>query len=328
MQGVSVILCCYNSVPRLPRTLQHLAAQQVPSGFNWEIILVDNASTDTTKDVARVWWKENSHDPHRLKVVDQPRQGLSYAREKGVEMSSYDILLFCDDDNWLASNYVFEAASIMQGNESIGALGGSGTAVADVEFPKWFEKYKGCYACYPQGDHDGELDRVGAFLYGAGLVVRKSCFSALTSKGFVPILPDRVGTKLTSGGDTELSYAIRLIGLKLWYSEKLRFSHYLPAGRLTEEYLWRLISSMSYCSGILVSYNYVMEGKTVTGTVWLKDAAYQLIFFIRASIRYLVSKRSLDKRLDFAFSYNRMRSVWGQAGVYHTRYQQIMKLKG
>jgi GT2 family glycosyltransferase len=44
--GVSVVVCCHNSASRLPTTLHHLAAQEVPRDLGWEVIVVDNASTD------------------------------------------------------------------------------------------------------------------------------------------------------------------------------------------------------------------------------------------------------------------------------------------
>jgi glycosyltransferase involved in cell wall biosynthesis len=327
--GVSVIICCYNSASRLPETLGHLAAQQLPEAFSWEIILVDNASSDTTKETALNLWskKARPEDKERLRVVDQPVKGLSHARAKGVEVSRYNVVLFCDDDNWLSDNYVIDSFRIMSSDPKIGALGGSGSAVSDVVLPPWFEKYKGCYACYPQASNDGELKGASAFLYGAGLVVRRECFDILSSKDFSPILADRTGTKLTSGGDTELSYAIRLIGFKLWFSDKLKFNHFLPAGRLTDEYLYRLISSMSYCSGVLITYNYAIEGKSANFSVWAKDSFYQMTFFLKALGKFIVGKRSFDSRLNFAFSYNRMRSIFGQLTTYRGRYSQIMKLK-
>ena len=327
MKGVSVIVCCFNSAARLRQTLKHLSLQKT-DGIAWEVVLVDNASTDQSKEIALALWDEFGRSTVPLRIIDQPIQGLSKAREKGIDAALYDILIFCDDDNWLEDNYLRDAVSVMEGQSQVGALGGTGTAIADIPLPPWFEQYKGCYACYPQGQQDGELTDTYAFLYGAGLVVKREVFQRLSAKNFVPILPDRVGTALTSGGDTELSYAIRLVGYKLWFSKKLKFSHYLPTSRLTEEYLYRLISSMSYCSGLLIIYNYVLTGKKVNAMVWLKDATYQLFFFVRTSLEYVVRNDSLlSKKLDFAFSYNRMLSVFGQLGLYKSRFRQILQLK-
>ncbi len=56
--GASVIVCCYNSAARLPHTLAHLAGQIVPEDFFWEIILVNNASTDNTVECATAIWNK------------------------------------------------------------------------------------------------------------------------------------------------------------------------------------------------------------------------------------------------------------------------------
>lgn len=51
--GVSIVICCYNSASRLPETLQHIAEQEVAANISWEVIVVDNASTDNTQEIAK-----------------------------------------------------------------------------------------------------------------------------------------------------------------------------------------------------------------------------------------------------------------------------------
>jgi glycosyltransferase involved in cell wall biosynthesis len=64
--GVSVIICCYNSEKRIEEVLHHLDKQKDTNHFLWEIILVDNASTDNTAEIARNTWTRKDVD---LKVV-------------------------------------------------------------------------------------------------------------------------------------------------------------------------------------------------------------------------------------------------------------------
>ena len=92
----SVIVCCYNSAPRLRETLLHLAQQEVTEGFNWEVVLVDNNSTDGTAEVAQSLWAKYGN-PVPLRIVKEHTPGLSYARKKGVEESKGELLVFCDD---------------------------------------------------------------------------------------------------------------------------------------------------------------------------------------------------------------------------------------
>ena len=53
-KGISVIVCCYNSAERLTETIKHLAGQNVPHYIPWELIVVDNASTDNTAEISIV----------------------------------------------------------------------------------------------------------------------------------------------------------------------------------------------------------------------------------------------------------------------------------
>src|SRR5262245_41018784 len=105
LQGVSVIVCCYNSADRLPETLKHIAMQNVPDSILWEVIIVNNNSTDETEKVAISEWSRY-HLSVPFKVVNESKPGLNFARKKGVENAGFSLLLFCDDDNWLDEDYL------------------------------------------------------------------------------------------------------------------------------------------------------------------------------------------------------------------------------
>ncbi|HLB90290.1 MAG TPA: glycosyltransferase, partial [Terriglobales bacterium] len=102
--GVSAIVCCYNSASRLPATLAHLASQRCEGRFPWEVILVDNASTDGTGRIAQELWPQDA--PVHLRVVHEARLGLAYARQRGISAARYELLSFVDDDNWVCPNWV------------------------------------------------------------------------------------------------------------------------------------------------------------------------------------------------------------------------------
>ena len=93
--GVSVIICCYNSVSRLHDTLTHLLKQKY-SGFGFEIIIVDNASTDETSAFAEKLLSNQTGISYT--VVNEPESGLSFARKRGYITAQYGFLLYCDDD--------------------------------------------------------------------------------------------------------------------------------------------------------------------------------------------------------------------------------------
>ncbi len=236
--GVSVVICCHNSAKRLPETLAHLAAQDIPVGTSWEVIVVDNCSTDGTSEVAsRIW---TNRMPAPLRVTREERPGLSHARRRGFDEARCGIISYVDDDNWLEKTWVRVAAELMEKHSNVGASGGQSEAVCEVAAPVWFKDFEGSYAVGPQAPQAGDVAWTRGFLWGAGLTVRRDALAQLFNNGFCSALEDRSGQTLSSGGDTELCLAMRLAGWRLYYEPEMRFKHFIPEGRLRWDYLRRL----------------------------------------------------------------------------------------
>ena len=240
-KGVSIIVCCYNSSLRLPETIKHIARQVVSSDIKWEVIIVNNASTDNTSIVATKEWSKYSCKVD-FKIVDQPIPGLSAARTKGIDVSNFEYLLFCDDDNWLDENYVNIAYETMESHPDAGIIGGQSGGFFEKEKPYWFDLFAASYvieqpysnSCYLTEDRD--------YLAGAGLVVKKSIFKILNKLNFSQILTDRIGNSLMSGGDYELCLITKFLGFKIYYDENLKLTHYMPADRLNWNYCLKMIT--------------------------------------------------------------------------------------
>lgn len=326
--GVSVIICCYNSSLRITETLRHLSLQRTVPALAWEIIVVDNASTDDTEEIARTYWDALKANI-KLSVVKESRPGLSHAREKGIESSAYDIILFCDDDNWLFKDYIQTSFEIMQNHPHIGAAGGMGIAVTDGTLPDWFKEYK-LYASYPQAEKPGELTGIYAALYGAGMIVRKGAIEYINSLGVGFILKDRTGNSLVSGGDYELCYLLKLTGYNLWYDERLKFHHYMPPQRLTREYLIKLINGVAYSGMYLVLYHYALTGKKVTRFTWLIDVVYRVKILISTGIKTFFLRDKFKRRIAISSSWNSLKGIVHQIGTYKktsARIERISQIK-
>ena len=251
-KGVSIVLCTYNGKERLEATFKHLIAQKL--NVPCELIFVDNASTDGTKEFADIWWESHGHAAISYLSYEQPIPGKSYAQDLGYEKANYEYLLVCDDDNWLCDTYVQTAFDVMESNPEIGALGGWCDAEFEGEKPEWFDTYGKYFAVSKQGTVSGDITHKKGCLYGAGMVLNKNHWIELKTLGFAHLLSCRKGNNLSSGGDTEYSYALRLLGYKIWYDERLYFTHYMTAGRMHLEYLSRLRKAMSYSNFVLQSY--------------------------------------------------------------------------
>ena len=294
---VSVVICCYNSAIRLPKTLLHLALQEVADGLNWEVILVDNNSLDNTASIAADLWSEYGY-PTSFKVVVEKRAGLSFAREKGIREARYEIVLFCDDDNWLASDYLLVGSSIIRSDKQIGALGGISSLVIEpgCVVPAWFKDNAGAYAVGKQATTSGDVS-YRRYLWGAGMLVRKSVLLDFFDVGVESVLTGRLGKVLLAGDDSEVCAWILARGYKLWYTEDLRFQHFMPASRLKKEYFdqmmvgltgaywmltvyWKAIDMLSYKKSVSV----VSIVKPITKMLFRRPLSLEEKILIQAAI--------------------------------------------
>jgi glycosyltransferase involved in cell wall biosynthesis len=258
-RGISVVICCHNSAQRLPPTLAHLAAQQVREGLVWEVVVVDNASTDDTARVAREAWPADSPVPFR--VIHEPQPGLSHARRRGFDETHFDLISFIDDDNWCGPDWVQIAADLMEAHPEVGACGGYLEEVCEVEPPAWFERFKTAYAVGPQAEKAGVLERTWDCLAGAGMTIRRAAWEQLLENGFQPLLSGRKGSALTSGEDIEFMYVLRLAGWSLWYEPRLQIRHFIPAGRLQWSYLRRMRRGGGASTVSLDPYSFALLGE-------------------------------------------------------------------
>lgn len=235
---------------RLPSTLAHLKSQE-PAKVPWELLIIDNASTDATTQVASSCWQDG---PAPMRLINEPRLGVRYARERGLVEAKYDFLGFVDDDNWVASDWVRTAYAIISSDASLGALGSIRFSECEVSPPKWFDKFHESYAICTERD----LDRAEAqlkYLPTAGLCIRKSAWEIIIRHGFESQLTSRVGNNLMGGEDVELTSALRLSGWKLAIDRRLQLRHFMPVGRLDWNYLRRLSRGQGASATLLDAYS-------------------------------------------------------------------------
>ena len=289
-QGVSVIICCHNGASRLPETIRHIARQRVPPYIPWELVIIDNGSTDASPVVARQEWQKHRVDTY-LKVVAEPRLGLSYARSRGFQEARYEYMILCDDDNWLDDNYIETVYRIMSGNKDIGALGGTGKLVFEIDPPS--QELSFIFAAGPQAPESGKVP--DNKLYGAGCAIRYSAYHKMLGSGFKSLLTDRRGVELSSGGDYELCLALAILGYDIWYDDRLRFTHFITRERITWQYFERYAYESSKCFNVITSYKIVAGGKGSdhhAAVVVLKN------FLVCSRILFSISLRRLIGRPD------------------------------
>jgi len=285
MWGVTVVICSYNGSGTLPVVLAHLAAQQIPPGLPWEVLVIDNGSTDETAAVARKRW--SSAAPSPLRVIVEPQLGLNQARLRGLREARYELVSFIDDDNGPAPDWIRTVADIMGRHPEVGACGGAIEAVCETVPPPWFNTVQHYYAVGEQAQRAGDVTWSRGYLWGAGLTVRKSAWEALVSHGFRFHLSDRAGYEMSSGGDAELCLALRLAGWKLWYEPAMTMKHFIPASRLSWPYLERVARGFGGAAVVLNAYATVRQNRSRTAILrlrsnWLCQAIVTIVRLLRA----------------------------------------------
>jgi glycosyltransferase involved in cell wall biosynthesis len=253
--GVSVAVCCHNSAKLLPATIARLKEQRV-SNVEWEVVLIDNACTDDTVPEARRCWGDTGPAP--MRILSEPRLGLSYARDRAFKEARYEIVTFVDDDNWIGPDWISTVSECMLTDPKLGAVASTHTAFADVPFPTWFTRYANYYAASPVPK--SETNETW-YLIGAGMSVRRSVWFWLKDNGFHPRLTDRLGNRLSTGGDIELGFAIKLAGWKVRVEPRLTLTHFMTERRLKWSYLRRLLRANGEANLTLDSYLVAHQSK-------------------------------------------------------------------
>jgi glycosyltransferase involved in cell wall biosynthesis len=134
----TVAVCAYNAVGRLHRALDALSLVRYVG--DWEVLVVDNASTDGTADFAQRW---RALLPG-MRVVCEPAAGVAHARVRAIHEASCDWIVWVDDDNVLPPDYLETANAIVAGRNDIGVVAGDSNLLELAKPPAWFDEVAGC----------------------------------------------------------------------------------------------------------------------------------------------------------------------------------------
>jgi glycosyltransferase involved in cell wall biosynthesis len=248
---VSVILCTHN--PRTDyfrRTLEALQKQTLPVE-NWEFLLIDNASQER---VANTW--DISWHPQGRHVLEE-KVGLTFARLRGIEESKASLLVFVDDDNVLAPDFLERAAALRTRYPFLATFGaGRLEPEFEVPLPPQLTSSLGLLALrtVPTALWTNNVEDFYCTPFGAGLCVTRQVAEAylqLIERFNATSIIDRRGNALFSGGDDVFSWVALTVGQGFGVFPELQITHLISAGRLTESYFVRFIRDHALSHGVL-----------------------------------------------------------------------------
>jgi glycosyltransferase involved in cell wall biosynthesis len=231
--NVSVIICTWNRAALLDRTLAEMRQLRVPAGVEWELLVVNNNSTDATDEVIA---RHRSALPVRR--LFQPLAGKSHACNLALQEARGDLLVWTDDDvlvdpGWLAA--YLDAADRYPG---AAFFAGAIDPWFETDPPAWVRRHLaalgGVYAVADYGPDPRPLD-LNDGVFGANMASR-----AAVARQF-PLNPDlgRIGKQLIGADDTELVLRLTAAGHAGYWLPTARVRHFIPSGRLTIDYVRR-----------------------------------------------------------------------------------------
>ncbi|SLM46415.1 conserved protein of unknown function [Nitrospira japonica] len=224
---ITVVICTYNRAGLLAGALQTVCAQTL-EGSRYEILVVDNNSTDDTAQVVGQW----QHGPATVRYVFESKQGLSFARNRGYEEARGEYVAYLDDDCKVTAGWLATAVRVIEKEKAL-IFGGPYFAFYDTEKPKWFRDE---YGSHVQGDVSRALTDQ-EYLDGANMFINRRLLQGLG--GFNPRF-GMAGNDLGYGEEVRFQRHARehRAGLAIRYEPELYVHHLVSRKKMTLR--WKL----------------------------------------------------------------------------------------
>lgn len=284
----SIVICTHNRAAKLQRTLRVLADMAVPREAAWELIVVDNNSTDATRSVC-----DSYRSTLPVAYIFEPRQGKSIALNRGIAEAQGALLVFTDDDvdvdrHWLAA--LLEAA---RRYPDASFLGGKVLPLWESEPPRWILEHLGrlhTNVHVDRGEREGcvtDFMQNGEppFLVGANLAIRPSALSTRYrfQEDVGPQGSDRLGQGNVRGEEINLEERLLAAGHIGIYVPQAVVYHRHPPERQCERYVRKYF----FGSGIS---NVRLSGEQVPGLYWFGAPRFYWKIFVVSAFKYLLTR--------------------------------------
>lgn len=307
---LSVIICTYNREKYLAESLQCLAQQDLPKEF-FEIILVNNRSTDQTEKICKRFSEENRN--LNFHYFYEEKAGLSHARNRGISESRGDLIVFLDDDAMAVKQYLSVTRKYFLENEKVLAGGGKIVPQYETEAPSWMSVFLlPLVSALDMGDSIKEFPG-SKHPIGANMFFRKRFF---TEQGDFKTDLGRKGDILLGGEEKDIFSRIDRNKNPIIYLPGAEVVHIVPAKRLHRDHIDKLARGIGISESIRVGNNF-RGGILMYLREFMKWGGSVILFFI-----YLIKFQPSKGRMLLRFRY------FVTAGIltgrnYDTRYTGI-----
>ncbi|MCD8073150.1 MAG: glycosyltransferase [Alistipes sp.] len=238
---LSVVVATYNRSGSLRRTLGSLAAMTLDETL-WEVVAVDNNSCDDTRRVFDEFVAERG--VRNMRMVFEPAQGLSHARNRGIAESRGEVIAIIDDDELVNPAFAGDYLAFFDSCPRAAAAGGKITLKYLGPRPRWMSRFTEVPVAgtLDLGGRAREFPR-GRNPFGGNMALRRG---TLERAGVFDPAYGRTGGRLLAGEEKELFHRIRSLGGQIWWVPGPEIFHIIDGDRLTRDYFCRL----NYMGGV------------------------------------------------------------------------------
>jgi glucosyl-dolichyl phosphate glucuronosyltransferase len=237
--AATVLVATYNRARFLDRTLESIQDLRVTPGRSWDVVVVDNNSTDETRAVVE---RHARTFPVALRYLFEARQGRSSALNAGIAAASGGIIAMTDDDVRVEAQWLDAACDALEAAAAtIVYAGGPVRPMWEAPPPPWLDLTRGdlwgTIAIQDHGDDAFVYEDARKVPLGANMAARRELFE-LTG----PFRADlgRTSGRLLLGQEVpEWLMRVRATGGRGLYVPQMQVHHHIPASRLTRRYFRR-----------------------------------------------------------------------------------------
>ena len=228
---LTVAICTWNRSKLLGQTLERMTRLSVPAGLDWELVVVNNRSTDATDAVLASFAGRLP-----LRPVFEPVAGQSSARNAAVREARGEYIVWTDDDVLVDASWLAAYADAFERWPRAAFFGGPIEPWFEGEPPAWLRAgIRRVEAAYAVLDLGSEPIRLSArtFPYGANMAVRRRVYDNVR---YDPGLGLRPGSSMRSEEKVLVEHLARA-GEEGWWVPDARVTHFIPRARQTVSYL-------------------------------------------------------------------------------------------
>lgn len=235
MIRLSLVVATYNRAEQLMITLQSVAEQSKNPAL-WECVVVDNNSGDNTKERVEEFIAE--HPKLNIIYHFENKQGLSHARNAGIEKAQGNIIAFIDDDERIVPDFISAYIRLFDTYPTAMAAGGKIIAEYPAGRPRWMSHYTERPIANPMdfGDYIRTFPK-GRIPGGGNMAMRREVFNSI---GVFNTSLGRTGKSLIGGEESDLFERIAEAGMECYYTPSAVMYHIIPTEKLTDDYFKRL----------------------------------------------------------------------------------------